>query len=235
MMQKAAPAPRGKSGAHRSYVRSLTEHEDRFGLLDPSFADVAVGPTGAGRIVAQCRDNHTCRHAVADANVGLNGVERPLVDHGGNHNLKGRIATRRALRPMAHPSFVARYRVDDPNRLAAMIGGVALFERRRLDHDGAGLGVKRGRYIVGCAHLLRADALLFDQPHQRRRSQAQDSGAGPADFAAISGPTLSVTNSTLQASERTCVTPGATPHRVENGRNVGTFALHRANIAFGFL
>src|SRR6266436_2815307 len=234
MLQKPAPATRRKSRVYRSYVWSLTKHEDRLGLLDPSFADVAVGPTGAGRIVAQCSDDHTCRHAVADANVGLNGIERPLVDHGGNHNLKRRIAVLRALRPMARPSFVARYRVNDPNRLVAMIGCVPLFERRRLDHDGSGLGVKRGRYIVGRAYLLGADALLFDQPHQRRRSQAQDSGAGSADFAAISGPTLSVTNSTLQASERTCVTPGASPQRLANGRNGGTFALQRATFAFGF-
>src|SRR5258708_22218297 len=117
MLQKTTPVPRCKSGAHRSYVRSLTEHEDRFGLLGPSFADVAVGPTGAGRIVAQCRDDHTCRHAVAGANVGLNGVERPLVNHGGNHNLQRRIPQLPALRPMAPPSFSAPYRVDDPNPL----------------------------------------------------------------------------------------------------------------------
>src|SRR5229473_6299674 len=104
-----------------------------------------------------------------------------------------------ALRPMAHPSFVARYRVDDPNRLAAMIGGVAFFKRRRLDHHCAGLGVKRRRYIVGRAYLLGADALLFDQTHQRRSTEAQDRGAGSAEFTAISGPTLGLTNSTLQA------------------------------------
>src|SRR6266446_1268634 len=232
MLQKPTPAPRRKSRVYRSYVWSLTKHEDRLGLLDPSFADVAVGPTGAGRIVAQCSDDHTCRHAVADANVGLNGIERPLVDHGGNHNLKRRIATVRALRPMARPSFVARYCVDDPNRFVAMIGGVALFERRRLDHDGAGLGVKRRRYIVGGAYLLGADALLLNQPHQRRGSQAEDSGAGSADFAAISGPTLSITNSALQASEGICIVPGASP-RLANGRNGGTFALQRAT--FGFM
>src|SRR5258708_8150847 len=222
----ASSAPQER--AHRSYVRLLTEHEDRLGLLDPSFADVAVGPTGAGRIVAQCRDDHTCRHTVADADVGFNGVERPLVDHSGNHNLKRRIAMLGALRPMAHPSFVARYRVDDPNRLAAMIGGVALFKRRRLDHHCAGLGVKRRRYIVGGAYFFGADALLFDQPHQRCRSEAQNSGAGSADLAAISGPTLGVANSALQASEDTCVAPGAPPRGFANGRNGGTFALQRA-------
>src|SRR5258708_39031921 len=220
--------------AHRSYVRLLTEHEDRLGLLDPSFADVAVGPTGAGRIVAQCRDNDTGRHTVADANVRLNGVERPLVDHGSNHNLKRRIAMLRALRPMARPSFVARYRVDDPNRLAAMIGGVALFERWRLDHDFAGLGVKRGRYIVGRAYLLGADALLFDQPDQRRRSQAQDSGAGSADFAAMSGPALGVANSALSASECTCVSPGASARWFANGRMAGSMALVPPFLPFDF-
>src|SRR5882762_1069766 len=219
MLQKTTPAPRRKSGAHRSYVRLLTEREDRLGLLDPSFADVAVGPTGAARIVAQCRDDHTRRHAVADADVGFNGVKRPLVDHGGDQNLKRRIAMLSALRPMAHPSFVARYCVDDPNRLAAMISGVALFKRWRLDHHCAGLGVKRRRYIVGGAYLLGADALLFDQPHQRCRSEAQNSGAGSADLAAVSGPTLGVANSALQASEDTCVAPGAPPRGFANGRN----------------
>src|SRR6266436_2445246 len=234
MLQKPAPAPRGKSGAHRSYVRSLTEHEDCFGLFDPSFADVAVGPTGAGRIVAQCCDDHTCRHTVADANVGLNGVERPLVDHGGNQDFERAVAMLRALRPVARPSFVARYRVDDPNRLPAMTSGVALFERWRLDHYCAGLGVKCRRYIVGRAYLLGADALLLDQPRQRRSSEAQDRGAGSADFTAISGLTLGFTNSALQVSECACVAPGASPHGFANGRNGETFALNRAAFAFGF-
>ncbi len=110
----------------------------------------------------------------------------------------------------------------------------ALFGRRRLDHYGAGLGVKRGRYIVGRAYLLGADALPFDQPHQRCRSQAQDSGAGSADFAAISGPPLGSANSTLQASEGAGVAPGVSPRGFANGRNGGTFALQRATFAFGF-
>src|SRR5262249_37430239 len=139
MSLKTTCTLRRNSGAHRSYVRSLTEHEDRFGLLDPGFTGVAVGPAGASRIVAQCRYDNACRHTVADSYVGLNGVERPLVDHGGNHDLERAVAMLRASRPMACPSFIARYCVDDPNRLAAMISGVALFERRRLDHDGAGL------------------------------------------------------------------------------------------------
>src|SRR5712671_1299303 len=100
MLLKMTSTLRSKSGAQRSYVRSLTKHEDRFGIPDPGFAGVVVGPAGAGRIVAQCRDYRTCRHTVADANVGLNGVESPLVDHGGNHDLKCAIAMLRASRPM---------------------------------------------------------------------------------------------------------------------------------------
>src|SRR5215471_17393576 len=112
----------------RSNVRSLTEHEDCFGVLDPSLGSGAVGPAGAGRVVAQCRDYDTRGHTVADADVGLDGMERPFVDHGGNHDFKRPIAMLRALRPMACPSFVTRYCIDDPNRLAVIISGVELFE-----------------------------------------------------------------------------------------------------------
>src|SRR5258708_1865178 len=212
----------------------MRKQKEPRGFLDESSAGFVVGQTGGGRLVARCGEDRPPRHTVADANVRLNGVERPLVDHGSNHNLKRRIAMLRALRPMARPSFVARYRVDDPNRLAAMIGGVALFERWRLDHDFAGLGVKRGRYIVGRAYLLGADALLFDQPDQRRRSQAQDSGAGSADFAAMSGPALGVANSALSASECTCVSPGASARWFANGRMAGSMALVPPFLPFDF-
>src|SRR5262249_41664141 len=158
----------------RSNIRLPAEYKDCFSFHNPGFAGVAVGPTGASRVVAQRCDHDTCGHTVADADVGLYCVECPLVDYSGDRDFEGAIAVPRALRPMSCPPFVARYRVDDPNRLAAMIGGVALLKRWRLDHQRTGLGVKRHRYIVGCADLLGADAFLFDQPHQWRGKEAQD-------------------------------------------------------------
>src|SRR6266566_838574 len=118
---------------------------------------------------------------------------------------------------MACPSFVARYRVDHPDRLAAMMGGVPLFERWRLDYHCPSLSVKCRRYIVGRAHLLGADALLFDPPRQRRSSEAQDRRAGSPDLTPISGLTLGFTNSALQVSECACVAPGASPRGFPNG------------------
>jgi len=83
------------------------------------------------------------------------------------------------------------------------------------------------------AHLLGADALPFNQPYQRRGSEAQDGRPGSADFTAISGPTLCFANSPLEASESVCVSPGALPNGFTDGRNDCMFALKRATFAFG--
>src|SRR5262249_23312366 len=98
---------------------------------------------------------------------------------------------------MARPSFIARHGVDDPGRLAAMIGGVAFFERRRPDHDCPGLGVERLCYFVGRTDLLGTDSFLFDQSYQWRGTEAQNRGAGSADFAAFPRTTFGFANRTL--------------------------------------
>ncbi|HKD30830.1 MAG TPA: hypothetical protein VKC66_33600 [Xanthobacteraceae bacterium] len=94
--------------------------------------------------------------------------------------------------------------------------------------------MKRNGYVVRGAHFLGADALLFDQAHQRGGPQAQDSGAGSADFTAICGTTLGFANGAFQACERRCVDPGASLRGVANRRNGGLVARKRTTFAFGF-
>jgi hypothetical protein len=88
------------------------------------------------------------------------------------------------------PALVARHRIDDENRLAPVMGGVATLEARRLDQQRAGLGMKGDRDFVGGADLLGADALLVDESGERRRQDFEDGGAGAADIAAVAGVAL---------------------------------------------
>src|SRR5215471_10235346 len=143
----------------RSHIWPVAKHKHRFGLPDPGVGGVAVGPAGASRIVAQCRDDDAYPHAVADAEVGLNGLQIAFVNHGSDDDLKAWIAAVRALRPMMCPRFVTRDRIDDPSRLEAVMTGIELLGRRRLDQQRSGLCVKRRRYVVGRTNLLGADAL----------------------------------------------------------------------------
>ena len=72
----------------RSYFRTLSQHEYSFRLPDPDVAGVAVGPAGAGGVVAQSCDCDAGRHAVTDAGIGLDDVRRPFGDDGGDDDLK---------------------------------------------------------------------------------------------------------------------------------------------------
>ncbi len=93
--------------------------------------------------------------------------------------------------------------------------------------------MKRHRDIVGRAHLLRADALLFDQPCQRRGAETQDSGAGSANFAAVAGSAFRLADGALQAQECTGVVAGPPPCGLADSGKRGPSGLKPAVVAPG--
>jgi hypothetical protein len=99
------------------------------------------------------------------------------------------------------PALVARHRIDDENRLAPVMAGVATLEARRLDQQCAGLGMKGDRDFVGGADFFGADALFVHEPGERRRQKFEDGGASAADIGAVAGLTFGLAQRALEASE----------------------------------
>src|SRR5262249_8914253 len=123
-------------GEKRAYSRTPThaQPEELLRRRDPGVAGAPVGPSGAGRIVAQPGDYNPRGEAVAETDVGLDDVKCPLVDHGGDDDFERAVALPRALRPVARPLRVTCDGIDHQDGLPCLMRWVALLKAGRLDH-----------------------------------------------------------------------------------------------------